>query len=175
MVHAIIPAIFLAGLLTHTAQAQLITEPLSDDQYHVVEVDDGVLRIDRQSGEITQCSNGDSGWICRLAADDRQAYEAEITRLDVEVERLTQELDAAEVARNELEAQLEAAESAGQDDVIGLVPGDQEYPDRDETRDRLNLPSDEELDAVMDTAEEAMRRFFGMVRELREDMQREDI
>jgi hypothetical protein len=30
-------------------------------------------------------------------------------------------------------------------------------------RERLDLPSEEELDAVMETAEEVMRRFFGMV------------
>jgi hypothetical protein len=40
-------------------------------------------------------------------------------------------------------------------------------------RERLDLPTDEELDAVMDTAEEVMRRFFDMVQELREDIEAE--
>lgn len=134
------------------AQAQVITEPLADDQYHVVQIADGVLRIDRQSGEITECRDDGNGWICRLSADDRQAYEAEINRLDLEISRLE-----GQVSR--LQGTLDAQREADRSDTDPAV------------RERLDLPTDDELDAVMDTAEEAMRRFFGIVQRLRDDME----
>ncbi len=155
---------FLAGLslLATTASAQLVTEPHDEDQYHVVEIEDGLVRIDRRTGEITECQNSANGWVCRLSADDRLAYEAEINRLDAEVERL----------ENELALAREAGEGADQDVAPMPVPENGTGPDGT-LRDRLDLPSDEELDAVMETAEEVMRRFFGMVQDLREDLETE--
>ncbi|MFK7792730.1 MAG: hypothetical protein AB8B88_08675 [Devosiaceae bacterium] len=154
-------ALSTAVLLTSPAMAQLVTEPRDADRYHLVEIEDGVMRIDRQTGEITQCRNGANGWICRLAADDRLAYEAEINRLDSEVDRLTEELALTR----------QAAEDAGAD--ISLLPEDQLNENSDAVRERLGLPDAEELDAVMDTAEEAMRRFMGMVQNLRDDIEAE--
>lgn len=141
------------------ASAQLVTDPLDGDQYLIVEVDDGVLRIDRHSGDISECQETQNGWICRLTADDRLAYEAEINRLDAEVERLEQELLAAR----------ESAPTEERD--LSLVPDN--GVDEPSVRERLDLPTDEELDAVMDTAEEVMRRFFDMVQGLREDIEAE--
>ncbi|MBV6657515.1 MAG: hypothetical protein KI785_07070, partial [Devosiaceae bacterium] len=80
---------------TLPAHAQLVTEPLADDQYHVVQTDSGLLRIDRQSGDVSECRNEEIGWVCRLSPDDRLAYEAEINRLDAESERLRSELAEA--------------------------------------------------------------------------------
>lgn len=151
----------LGGLLAGPAMAQTTHDPLNGDNYHIVEIDDGVLRIDRQSGEISECRESQNGWICRLTADDRLAYEAEINRLDAEVDRLEEALLAAQ----------QALETGERD--LSLVPDG--APDRNEpsVRERLDLPTDDELDAVMDTAEEVMRRFFGMVRDLREDLEAE--
>ncbi|MBO6675382.1 MAG: hypothetical protein JJ908_09945 [Rhizobiales bacterium] len=148
-----------ACLTVGSASAQLVTDPLDGDQYLIVEVDDGVLRIDRQSGDISECQETQNGWICRLTADDRLAYEAEINRLDAEVERLEEELLAAR----------EALQADEQD--LSLIPED--GVNEPSVRERLDLPTDEELDAVMDTAEEVMRRFFDMVQGLREDIEAE--
>lgn len=151
----LLPALLFATTLSFSqAQAQIVTEPLADDKYHVVQIADGVLRIDRQSGEVTECRDDGNGWICRLSADDRQAYEAEINRLDLEISRLE-----GEVSR--LEGTLDAQPNP---DISESTPS---------VRERLDLPTDEELDAVMDTAEEAMRRFFGIVQGLREDIEAE--
>lgn len=145
-----------AGVMVVPALAQQADNPVNGDQYHIVELEDGVLRIDRQTGDISECNETQNGWVCRLSADDRLAYEAEINRLDAEVERLEEEL-------------LAAREAPG--DNLSLTPDPD--PDSPSVRERLDLPTDEELDAVMDTAEEVMRRFFGMVEGLREDLEAE--
>ncbi|MEQ8655782.1 MAG: hypothetical protein RIC24_00550 [Hyphomicrobiales bacterium] len=152
----------LAFLLTVSvmvvpALAQQADNLVNGDRYHIVELEDGVLRIDRQTGEISECNDTQNGWVCRLSADDRLAYEAEINRLDAEVDRLEEEVLAARQA-------LENIGQNGEDDLSLL-------PDPGTVRERLDLPTDEELDAVMDTAEEVMRRFFGMVEGLREDLE----
>jgi hypothetical protein len=141
-----------ATLSVLPARAQVITEPLVDDQYHIVQIADGVLRIDRQSGEITECRDDGNGWVCRLSADDRQAYEAEINRLDLEISRLE-----GQVSR--LQGTLNALRDPDSSDTETSV------------RERMDLPTEDELDAVMDTAEEAMRRFFGIVQDLRDEME----
>ena len=128
-------------------------QELDTDRFHVVDTADGVLRIDRETGSISECQRETSGWVCRLVADDRQAYEAEINRLDAEVERLESDLADALTAL----------------DIAGGEPLTRE----DAARRALELPSEEELDAVMDTAEEVMSRFFGMVERLRNDIEQE--
>ncbi|WP_375571749.1 hypothetical protein ABWH92_02220 [Ahrensia marina] len=149
-------ALFLsASAMVMPVLAQQANSPIDGDQYHIVELEEGVLRIDRQTGDISECNETQNGWVCRLTADDRLAYEAEINRLDAEVDRLEEELAIAR----------DALGYDGRD--LSLVP------DPDSVRERLDLPTDEELDAVMDTAEEVMRRFFGMVEDLRNDLQSE--
>lgn len=145
-----------ASVMVVPALAQQADSPVNGDQYHIVELENGVLRIDRQTGDISECNETQNGWVCRLSADDRLAYEAEINRLDAEVDRLEEELLAAR--------QTPA-------DDFSLTPDSD--VDNPSVRERLDLPTDEELDAVMDTAEEVMRRFFGMVEELREDLEAE--
>jgi hypothetical protein len=44
-----------ACLMAGPASAQLVTDGLDGDRYLIVEVEDGVLRIDRQSGDISEC------------------------------------------------------------------------------------------------------------------------
>ncbi|MEM1284463.1 MAG: hypothetical protein AAGH43_03675 [Pseudomonadota bacterium] len=128
-------------------------QELDTDRFHVVDTADGVLRIDRETGHISECQRETSGWVCRLVADDRQAYEAEINRLDSEVERLEGDLSDALAALD--------------------IQGGEQLTREDAARRALELPSEEELDAVMDTAEEVMSRFFGMVERLRDDIEQE--
>lgn len=136
-------------LVPVTASAQS-TSLLDEDRYHIVELANGVLRIDRQTGDVSECRESSAGLICRLAADDRAAYEAEINRL-------TEELASARAA-------LEVAPEG-----LSVVPDSRS----DDVRERMGLPDSEELDAVMDTAEEAMRRFVAMVQNLRDEIEAE--
>ena len=48
----------------------------------------GVVRVDRRTGAVSFCKPRDAGWTCTLAADERQALEAEIARLQARVAAL---------------------------------------------------------------------------------------
>ncbi len=137
-------AVCAIAFLPALSLAQTSPSLVDEDRYHIVELADGVMRIDRQTGEVSECREEASGLVCRLAADDRTAYEAEINRL-------SEALANARAALDERELPI-APEEGAQD-----------------ARERMGLPTNDELDAVMNTAEEAMRRFMGMVENLRRE------
>src|ERR1700749_650594 len=42
---------------------------------------DGILRLDKQTGDVSLCSQRTVGWACQAVPDDRVALENEIARL----------------------------------------------------------------------------------------------
>ena len=133
--------------------AQEVEGELDPDRYIVRDLEDGVLRIDRETGATSICREDADGWACRAVADDREALEDEIARLAEENQTLRLRID-------ELEERMADADVA--------------EPDVAERRDReLDLPTDSEIDQVMDTFERMMRRFLGIVRSLKDDFEEE--
>jgi hypothetical protein len=61
-------------------------------RYSMSPVADGVLRLDTRSGQVSLCRQKSDSWVCEATADDRAAYEKEITRLQVKVAGLEAEL-----------------------------------------------------------------------------------
>ncbi len=53
---------------------------------------DGYVRLDRQTGEVAQCSQREVGWACIAAPEDRAVLESEIARLRAENAALKQDL-----------------------------------------------------------------------------------
>lgn len=49
-------------------------------------VDGGVLKLDTQTGRVSMCSNGSGGFACVAVPDSRDAYEAEIARLQAQLD-----------------------------------------------------------------------------------------
>lgn len=144
------------------AQAATQGQP---ERYSLVAVEDDILRIDRQNGTVSVCSEQNQAWRCRPVPLAEDAYLAEISELAAEVDRLT--------------ARLETLESAGVETDGKLPPGaalDRPGKDGNKT-DRpslLDKEEEEDLEKVLTFTESAMRRFFGMVRELRNDLQGEE-
>jgi hypothetical protein len=81
-----------AGLARAQSPA-LDPPPESDDarfSYHRSE--DGFVRLDRRTGQVSRCARRTSGWSCLTVPDDRAALEAEIGRLQSENAALKQAL-----------------------------------------------------------------------------------
>jgi len=66
------------------AQAQTGQAEPAAERYNFQVTEGGVLRFDSRTGEISQCTIGAAGPVCRAAPDERTAFENEIARLQAE-------------------------------------------------------------------------------------------
>jgi hypothetical protein len=87
IVLALLAAVAAPALMAQTAP------PESDDaRYTFTRVDDGYLRLDGRTGQVSLCVRRAIGWTCQTVPDERVALEAEIARLQAENAALKKEL-----------------------------------------------------------------------------------
>lgn len=94
---AVIAALVLtvsALILTASAVAEELPAPPSDDEARYVfhKVDDGFVRLDKQTGEVALCGRQAVGWACLAATEDRAVLDSEIARLRKDNAALKEEL-----------------------------------------------------------------------------------
>lgn len=70
-------------------------------RYTLERTGDSYVRLDRQTGAVSTCTDRNGQLVCRLAADDRQAFEDEIDRLEGRLDRLERRVAALEAAKPE--------------------------------------------------------------------------
>jgi cell division protein FtsB len=78
----------LLGCAATSALAQDSTPANPPLRYSFNRVDDGFLRLDNSSGQVSFCSAHTVGWACQAVPEDRAALEKEIARLQDEVAKL---------------------------------------------------------------------------------------
>lgn len=120
----------------------------SPERYSIEKRDGGTVRVDKKTGEVSFCKTVNSSVICRIGADERSAYETEIESLNQRIAVLEKS------AEHSLSKTKRPSEK---------VPGI--------AREQSRL--DKEFNRAMDFAETAMRRFFGIVQNLKKDFQGE--
>jgi hypothetical protein len=134
------------------ASAQTATPDSENGRYSFNPVAEGVLRLDTRTGQVSQCSRSDAGWVCKAVPDERSALETEIARLQGENATLKKEL----LAR-------------------GLpVPGVPSPPAAKPGDPELKLPSDAEVDKVISFLEKVWRRLIEMGKEVQKDVERKN-
>jgi len=85
--------VLIASVLVATAAlAQLSTPENGDARFTFHRADDGYLRLDGQTGQVSNCIRRPSGWQCQVVPDERSALEAEIARLQADNAALKKEL-----------------------------------------------------------------------------------
>ena len=127
------------------------TVPESDDsRYTFNRVDDGYLRLDGRTGQVSICARRPVGWTCAAVPDERAALEAEIARLQGENTAVKKEL----LARNL--------------PLPGTVKP--EPPAAEPEQPRLQLPNDADLNKVVNFIEKIWRRLVEMIATLQKDM-----
>ncbi|PCI05859.1 MAG: hypothetical protein COB78_04585 [Hyphomicrobiales bacterium] len=131
------------------AQARQNSE-ISPERYSVNEQNGGIVRVDKTTGQISFCDVKKSNVICRLGADERDAYEVELERLGEQIAVLEKQVEQSPV-------QTKRPKKS----VPGIARKDSQF--------------DKELDRAMDFAESAMRQFFGMVQNLKKDFEGDEI
>ena len=96
--HLVVPAVF-ACLTAASAQAE------DAGRYRLEKSADGYIRMDTQTGAMSKCQEQNGQLVCRMAADERTAFQDQVDDLQESVKALD-----ARVARleNSLSARLES-------------------------------------------------------------------
>jgi len=100
---------FLA-LTTSFAMAQ----EAATDRYMLEKSESGFVRLDRQTGAVTLCTEAEGTLTCRMAADERAAYDEDLARLEKRVETLEkQTANGTAASSGELPSDAEIDRSIG--------------------------------------------------------------
>lgn len=69
------------------------------ERYQLERTQDGYVRLDTTTGRVTLCEERDGQLICRMAAEDRAAYDREFDALQDRIEALEGRIAALESGR----------------------------------------------------------------------------
>lgn len=136
---------------------------------------DGVTRLDTRTGKVSTCKDKGNGWACEAVADDRAAFEAEIGRLQGDVDRLTREAQALRVENDSLKTQLTQRGPTVSGKIDEAMPKTDKIPvpevtSKDGQRKlEIPLPSDQDVDRVMGFLERAWRRLIEMANRIQRE------
>jgi hypothetical protein len=147
-------AILIAGsaIATAAAHAQPSSPEAGDGRFTFHRADDGYLRLDGRSGQVSMCNRRTSGWQCYLIPDERTALEAEIARLQSDNAALKKEL---------LSRSLPLPNSMRPDQ-----PAPKSHVQRPQ------FPDDAELNRIMGMMEKIWRRMVEMILNVQRDLQK---
>ena len=145
-------AAVLAAAAT-AAQAQTATPDSENGRFTFNQVQDGILRLDTRTGQVSLCGKRTAGWACQAVPDERAALETEIGRLQNENATLKKDM----IAR-------------GLPLPGGLRAGDPSTSGRNQIE--LKLPSDADIDRMMTFMEKMWRRLIDMVQSLQKDIEK---
>jgi hypothetical protein len=161
---ALIAACFLFSAPTMAEMA-----PSSENgRYILQKTENGWFRVDTRSGQASLCSEGAAGFACTMVPDDRDAMLDEIERLN----------DRLVILERQIELAGEAPAGSGTDvaqapsgDAAPSAGSDADAPDGNEQSTDLPsfMPSEEQMDEIMQGFESMVRRFLAMVQSLREE------
>jgi hypothetical protein len=150
MVRTALSILAIALFAGSVAWAQGTPTESDDTRYTFSRADEGYLRLDGRTGQVSMCTRRVVGWACQAVPDERTALEAEIARLQGENVALKKEL----LARNL--------------PLPGTVKPQQPAAKPDEPH--LQLPSDADLNKMMTFIEKVWRRLVDMIVTLQKDM-----
>jgi hypothetical protein len=80
-------AITLAAIALSLVGAQVFAQD-DTDRYTLEKTDRGYVRMDRRTGEISLCEERSGQLVCKLAADERAAFQDDTERLEAAIEAL---------------------------------------------------------------------------------------
>lgn len=96
----------MLALGTAGAQAQ------DDGRYTLRQTDEGYVRMDNRTGEMSICTERAGQLVCKLAADEREALQQDMDDLQNRVDALEKRLAAIETGRQ---------------DAVGGLPSEDEF------------------------------------------------
>jgi hypothetical protein len=144
-------SILVAALIFGPAAwAQGAPAESDDTRYSFSRADEGYLRLDGRTGQVSICTRRPVGWACQAVPDERMALEAEIARLQGENVALKKELLVHNLP------------------LPGTVKPEQPAAKPEEPH--LQLPNDADLNKMMTFIEKVWRRLVDMIVTLQKDV-----
>lgn len=156
----------LLGATDALAQATVLQKPAAsgDDRFAFEQVDEGILRLDGRTGEVSLCGRNETGWLCRSVPDDRKAVDAEIGRLEAENGALKRQL-------------AEKSAEPAPPGTTGAIPQNMQKPDAPAANKSASaLPAAVEgsngLHQTVAAVDKIWRRLVELMTNLRTDLQK---
>lgn len=156
MVMRIATAVFVLTALVVPAAADDERPPDADNRYSYHRVEDGFVRLDMRTGQVSLCARRAGGWSCQTVPDDRSAFEGEIARLSAENAALKKEL----IDRGLTLPPIAKSESRN------------EPPAAKSSEPTIRLPTQADVDRAMALIEKIWRRFIEMIVSVQQDLQK---
>ena len=130
-------------------------------RYSMTPIPEGVLRLDTRTGTVSTCTRNGTGWACYAVPDERSALDAEIGRLQAEVEKLKQQLAAGPTVSGKIDEALPKSDSLKKAQPKA-AEGDRKF--------EIPLPSDQDMERVMTFLEKAWRRLIELANRVQKDV-----
>jgi hypothetical protein len=143
-----VPLALVLAALPLTASAQNGTPDSENGRYSFNRVEDGYLRLDQRTGQVSICGRRNLGWACHPVPDERMALEEEIARLQRDNAALKKEMLARGITPP---------------GSVSQAPAAKEKPS-------AKTPSDAEIDRAMAVMERLWKRLVEMVQRWQRDM-----
>jgi hypothetical protein len=143
------------GLFAGPALAQNAPADTEQGRFSFHKVDEGFLRLDTRSGQVSLCNHKSLGWACETIPDERLALENEIARLQNNNVALKKDL---------------LARGLPLPDSVKPEPPLAKNGDKNGELD-LKLPSQADVDRVVTFMERVWRRMLEAMGNLQKDMQ----
>lgn len=143
-------------LMPAPALAEDVKPDSNQDRFTLVTTRDGVIRVDKASGAVTFCRQVNTSLRCVLAADERQAWQAETEALSEKIKTLE-----TRIATLEGQASADSSPSKGQntDDAT-----------KTEEEGIFSKKTQRELDEITTKAERVLRGLVGAMKDLGKDL-----
>lgn len=147
----IVSGIFAAPL----AVSMLVVSPgIAQDtaggRYTMHQTDDGMVRLDTQTGAVSLCSKSGDAWACKPMSDDRAS---------------SKELDRLQKENSELRAEVKRLDKML--GVDGTKPnGEIDPPRPGGEKHSFRLPNEKEVDQALDYFERMLRKFQDRLKKL---------
>jgi hypothetical protein len=163
-------SISLAAVAVIAGIGSVAAQPMPDagnGRYTLSPVNDGVIRLDTRTGQVSTCSNNDNGWACYAVPDERAALDAEIGRLQTDNEKLKSQLAERDTpVTGKIDEPLPKSDPLKQPEPK-VADGSRkiEIP-----KIEIPLPSDRDMDRAMSFLEQAWRRLVEMANRVQKDV-----
>lgn len=130
-------------------------------RYTMTPTPEGVLRLDTRTGTVSTCSKNGAGWACYAVPDERSALDAEIGRLQAEIETLKAQLAGGPTVSGKIEDALPKSDPLKKAEPR-VAEGERKL--------EIPLPSDQDVDRVVSFLERAWRRLIEMANRVQKDV-----